>query len=100
MKANELKHEQNNNKVMSRQHHYLKIKPEYYRAVEKGIKPFEVRYNDRNFHVYDVLHLQEWIGGEYSGREITAEVTYILDDPTFCKEGYVVLGIKVEYINN
>ena len=28
---------------MSRQHHYLKCETEYYQAVEKGIKTFEVR---------------------------------------------------------
>lgn len=34
---------------MSKQHHYLKIKPEYFRAIQKGEKTFEVRFNDRNF---------------------------------------------------
>ena len=85
---------------MSRQHHYLKIKPLYYRAIAKGLKNFEVRYNDRNFKVGDMLHLQEYLDGEYTGREILAEVTYIMDDPTFCKEGYVVMAIKVIIINN
>ena len=28
---------------MSRQHHYLKILPEYYRAIERGEKTFEIR---------------------------------------------------------
>lgn len=85
---------------MSRQHHYIKIKPEYYRAIERGDKTFEVRFNDRNYQNYDVLHLQEWCGGEYTGREITADVTYVLDDPDFCKEGYVIMGIQVVCINN
>ena len=85
---------------MSRQHHYLKIKPEYYRAIEKGEKTFEVRFNDRNFQKYDVLHLQEYAGEEYTGREIIADVTYILDSPDFCKEGYVIISIKVICINN
>lgn len=85
---------------MSVQHHYLKIKPEYYRAIEQGIKTFEVRFNDRNFQVYDILHLQEWCGGEYTGREITVDVTYILSDEQFVKEGYVVMSIKVICINS
>lgn len=85
---------------MSRGQHYLKIKPEYYRAIAKGVKNFEVRYNDRNFHVGDMLHLQECVKDEYTGREILAEVTYLLDDPTFCKEGYVVMAIKVITIND
>ena len=85
---------------MSVQHHYLKILPEYYRAVEKGEKNFEVRLNDRNFKVYDMLHLKEWVGEEYTGREILSEVTYILDNADYCKEGYVIMAIKVCCVNN
>lgn len=85
---------------MNRQHHYIKILPEYYKAVESREKTFEVRFNDRNYQVYDILHLQEWLNGDYTGREITAEVTYILDNPDYCKEGYVIMSIKVERINN
>lgn len=84
---------------MSRQHHYLKILPEYYRAIERREKTFEVRFNDRNYQKYDILHLKEW-SGEYTGREITAEVTYILDDTLYCKDGYVVMSIVVITINN
>ena len=79
---------------MSRQHHYLKILPKYYRDIERGDKTFEVRFNDRDFKEYDMLHLQEWCGGEYTGREIIAQVSYLLDDPAFCKEGYVIMGIN------
>lgn len=85
---------------MSRQHHDIKILPEYYLCIESGKKTFEVRYNDRNYQVYDILHLQECVGDYYTGREITAEVTYILDDPNYCKEGYVVMAIKVIDIKN
>ena len=80
---------------MSRQHHYLKIKPEYFRAIEHGDKTFEVRFNDRNFQKYDILHLQEWLGGEYTGRVIDAEVTYLFYDKDFCKEGYVIMSFKI-----
>ena len=80
---------------MSKQHHYIKILPEYYRAIERGDKTFEVRFNDRNYQKYDVLHLQEWMNGDYTGREITADVTYILDSPDFCKEGFVIMAIKM-----
>ena len=80
---------------MSKQHHYLKIKPEYFRAIVKGEKTFEVRFNDRNFQKYDVLHLEEYAGEEYTGRVIDADVTYVLDNPDYCKEGFVVMSIKV-----
>ena len=31
---------------MKRQHHYIKILPVYYNAIDSGEKSFEVRYND------------------------------------------------------
>ena len=80
---------------MNKQHHYIKILPEYYEAIERGEKTFEVRFNDRNYQKNDVLHLQEWKNGGYTGREITAEVTYLLDSADYCKEGYVIMAIKV-----
>ena len=55
----------------------------------------ELRFNDRDFKVYDMLYLQEFIPpSTYTGREIRKEVTYVLDNPDYCKEGYVVLGLK------
>lgn len=85
---------------MSRQHHHIKILPKYYRAIESGNKTFEVRFNDRNYQVHDMLHLEEWLNGEYTGRRITAEVTYMIDDPNYCKDGYVIMAIKVWSVNN
>ena len=80
---------------MSRQHHYLKTLTNFYQDIESGKKNFELRFNDRDFKVYDMLYLQEFIPpSTYTGREIRKEVTYVLDNPDYCKEGYVVLGLK------
>lgn len=79
---------------MNRQHHYIKILPECYNAIDSGEKSFEVRYNDRNYQVHDILHLQEWYNGNYTGREMAVEVTYLLDAPDYCKEGYVIMSIS------
>jgi hypothetical protein len=79
---------------VSRKHHYVKILPEYYIAIEQGIKTFEIRFNDRNYKVGDILHLQEFCGGKYTSRELTKEICYMIDNPDYCKEGFVVLGIK------
>ena len=81
-------------KRMSRQHHYVKILPEYYIAVDNGTKTFEIRFNDRNYKVGDILHLQEFCGGQYTSRELTKEICYMIDSPDYCKEGFVVLGIR------
>jgi len=83
-----------------KQHHYLKTVNPFFADVYHGVKTFEVRFDDRNFQVGDVLHLQEFRPPEtYTGREIRANVIYILDDARYCKEGYVVMGIDV-YANN
>lgn len=79
---------------MSRQHHYLKTVNPYFLELESGRKTFEVRFNDRNFKVFDILHLQEFSPpDDFSGREIEVEVTYVLDSPDFCKDGFVILGL-------
>ena len=80
---------------MSCKRHDLKIMPEYFEAIMKGEKNFEVRFNDRNFAKGDIWLLREHDGREFTGRTITAEVTYILDNPAYCKEGYIIMAIKV-----
>ena len=79
---------------MSRQHHYVKILPKYFMDVESGIKTFEIRFNDRGYKVGDILHLQEFFGGEYTGRVIEKVICYMIDNPEYCKEGFVVLGLN------
>lgn len=76
--------------------HYLKIYPKYFNAVLNGKKTFELRKNDRGFQVGDDILLREWDNISYSGREILAEITYILDDSFVgLEKGYVILGIKM-----
>jgi hypothetical protein len=73
--------------------HNLKIRPEYYVSVVDGSKSFEVRKNDRDFHVGDFLILAEYVNG-YTGRAVKALVTYLLRDSCYVKVGYVIMGIK------
>jgi hypothetical protein len=77
--------------------HVLKTWPEYYEAVARGEKTFEVRRNDRDFHVGDTLVLQEWDPEteEYSGRRLSLRVTYVLKDDEFgmLSPGVVVMGL-------
>lgn len=81
--------------------HQLKCESKYFEDVASGKKTFEVRNNDRDFRVGDFLALNELTPhscnkkGEHkeTGRCCIVHVIYILDDPDFCKEGYVVLGI-------
>lgn len=76
--------------------HYLKIKPEYYKDVECGLKTFELRKNDRNFQVGDVLMLIKLDDkGNETDQVTRVNVNYILKDcPQYgLKDGYAILGI-------
>lgn len=84
--------------------HVRKIKEEYLEEISKGNKPFEVREKDPNkppFMVGDILALNEIqqkeengkIIEEYTGRFLLNEITYILDDDKFCKEGYQIISL-------
>jgi len=76
--------------------HELKTVQPYFDAVADGIKTFEVRSNDRDFHVGETLILQEFMPPEtYTGKELRAEIVYILDVPEYVKPGYAILGIEV-----
>lgn len=76
--------------------HELKIYPKYFEDVTSGKKTFEVRKNDRNFQVGDILALKEWDNIKYSGREVRAMVVYLLNDKFIgVMPGYVVLGIEL-----
>ena len=62
---------------MPTKHHDLKIRPKDYRDIESNGKRFEVRFNDRNFEVGDILNLCEWAGG---GENILEEKLFAKSD--------------------
>lgn len=75
--------------------HNLKIKMEYFEAVLSGLKAFEIRYNDRNFKVFDYVYLNEVDDKfDFTGRSIKVKITYITDFEQ--KDGYVVFGFKIQ----
>lgn len=76
--------------------HELKIKPEYFEKVISGEKTFEIRKNDRNFAVGDVLALNEW-DKEYTGRSCLVYIDYILSAEEFMLPHIVAMAIKPVY---
>lgn len=74
--------------------HRLKIQPKYLVAQVDGRKQFEVRFNDRDYNEGDILILNEWENGNYTGVFICVKVTYVLDNFIALKDGSVVLGIE------
>lgn len=77
--------------------HDLKIEKKFFNDVITEKKKFEVRKNDRDYQVNDILTLNEYDKDKqiYTGRQVSAKILYILDDDTFLKEGYVVLSISI-----
>jgi hypothetical protein len=74
-------------KEMAVTKHVLKCWPEFFQPVFDGKKNFELRKNDRDYKVGDVLVLREWEPREddthgYTGRECTRIIKYKLDNLT------------------
>jgi len=70
--------------------HELKIAPEYMELQMRGDKEFEIRKNDKNFQVGDLIDLREYENRKYLGRELLVEITCVIDYAQ--REGFVVLG--------
>lgn len=73
-----------------------KVLPEYYAAVRRGDKTFEIRKDEDNVQVGDILDLREWDGEKYTGHHVLREVTYVLRNcPQYgLMDGYCVIGIQ------
>ncbi len=77
--------------------HELKCTPEFFKAVFERDKNFEIRKNDRDFRVGDMLLLKEFTGSApnpYTGEWCARYVVYITDFPDGLRDGYVCMGIK------
>lgn len=80
--------------------HELKVHPQFWPALKRAEKPFEIRKNDRKFHVGDLCVFKEWnpeFGYTESGT-IAYPITYVLaheDFPLGLQPGYVALGFGV-----
>jgi uncharacterized protein YqfB (UPF0267 family) len=72
--------------------HDLKIAPQNFAPVYAGVKTAELRKNDRDYQVGDLLKLREFSDGEYTGSFVIREVTHVTD-VSFVAEGYVLLSM-------
>jgi hypothetical protein len=77
--------------------HKLKTWTEFYRRIVSREKKFELRKNDRDYQVGDILILQEYFPNleKYSGEETAVRVVYILHGPAFgIEKDYCVMSIQ------
>lgn len=97
--------------------HELKCWPPFYWEVERGEKTFELRYNDRDYQVDELVWLREWVPSQevapsydaeaggwhdpgYTGESCLLRITYVLKNVPIehhpgLQPGYVILGVEV-----
>ena len=77
--------------------HILKIKEEYFNAILRSDKTFELRKNDRDYQVGDLIHFIKTDGFEYFGHiKDVYRIIYILKNvPQYgLDKDYCILAIK------
>ncbi len=93
---------------MSSKTHELKTDPDVFDLTARGQKPYEIRYDDREYECGDELVLKETVhkGTEmkhdpfkyplkYTGRELRKYVVSILRGPRFGLErGWVIMALE------
>lgn len=59
--------------------HDMKIWPEYFRDVKAGRKKAEIRLDDRDYKIGDLLHLMEYLPRkkQFTGKSVMRKVTAI-----------------------
>jgi hypothetical protein len=77
--------------------HQLKSWPEHFAMAAAGLKPFEIRRNDRDFKVGDRLNLKEWIPlgadrGKFTDRELLLDVLTVTE-PIGILPGFVAMTV-------
>lgn len=71
-----------------------KILPCYFTDVKRRSKNFEIRKDEDDIQVGDLLVLCEWDGIKYTGKEASRTVKYVLRNvPEYgLAEGYCIIG--------
>lgn len=75
--------------------HEIKLASANYDDVASGRKSFDLLKNDKKFKVGDKLHYLEFTAGRHTGRTISADIVYMLEEYTGLAEDYCILGIVV-----
>ena len=77
--------------------HELKVTACFYSPLADGSKKFEIRKNDRNFKVDDILVLRAWnpIKKEYLDvKPVIKRITYLTSFPMGLKSGHVCMSLE------
>ncbi len=77
--------------------HEIKIKDNYYYALIHGYKSFELRKNDRNYQVGDLIHFVDVNGNDFLNESFNLFIiTYVLKNVSEygLNENYCILSIQ------
>ena len=79
--------------------HTIKAWPHFFAALERGDKNFEVRRDDRNYKIGDLLEIHEYdpsYGHTRRCPPLLFDVTYVLmaEDFPALMPGFVIMGIR------
>lgn len=77
--------------------HDLKCHPPYFDNVYRGVKPFDVRYNDRKFMPGDGIRMREFTpsNNQYTGRTVCVFIVAVYPFLIGVRDGYVVLALRL-----
>jgi len=83
--------------ITNPQVHDLKCSTLYFWMVEAGLKPFELRLNDRDYRGGDYLLLREYDDEteRYTGKTTMVRVLCIVGGGPWLQDNYVAMGIQV-----
>lgn len=85
--------------------HIVKSWSHFYEAIREGLKKHDLRKNDRDYQIGDILVLQKYdmTRGVYTGDELRARVTYMTSTRFPCAYSsavlpadYVILSLELE----
>ena len=82
--------------------HTLKTEPQYFCDTWALKKKFEIRQNDRNFRIGDLVILKEFnpLYNSYTGREVHGKIEYFFDKFPALKPTYCVFSFRITALKN
>lgn len=82
-------------KVRDKKIHEIEVTVVPFYEIKNKVRTFEVRKNDRDYQVDDILHLYEYANGSRTGRMIKAKVKYIMNHNAGLQKGYCILELNL-----
>lgn len=89
-----------NYKINEVSRHEIKCWSEYFWKIKSGLKNFELRFNDRDYQVGDILYIHEWDNfaepmKRSTGNAVLKRISYMVTNSTLgLKEGYCILQLE------